>query len=674
MLLFALLLILTSAAAAQNEAEEPAEDKPVKDHLYVGNTTPMRGKFFTGLWEDVISDADVRSLIHGYNLVIWNGEIGAYVHDPSVVNNMAILDDEYGDRAFMIVLQDDLYYSDGTKITAWDYAFSYLLSIAPEIDEIGGHSAKRPYLYGYDQYMDGTVNYLAGIQVLADDQLMITLDHEYLPYFYEIGLLMCNPYPISVIAPGVAIRDDGYGVYLANEDESVTEPVFNAALLQKTILDPATGYQTHPSIVSGPYKLTSWDGTTTEFEINPYYKGNQAGKLPLIPYLTYTLADNDTMVSKLESGELDLLNKVTKSSTASEALQLVGKGYRMANYPRTGIAFISFGGQNPAFQSKNVRQAMAWCMDRDEVIGQYTGYYGLRVDSFYGLGQWMYGVINGTTPVPIDPPEDENDLAALVAYERELEEWESLNFDNLRIYELNTGNANLLLERDGWVLNADGIREKEIDGETVRLSFTMICPEGNNINEILEELWVPNLRAVGIELKMESVPMPELIDRFLFAEKWGTDLVYVARNFEGVYDPSTYFQVDEEGKHSWFTTKIVDEELYQDAVDMRVTEPGNTLEYVEEWLLFIERFNETLPMIPIYSNVYFDFYSPLLQDYYISQNETWGQAIVGAWLGEESLEEDAETFDADEFDTFENDAGSFTFFEGAEDELIFEDF
>lgn len=660
----------------ENEPETEENYVLLQDHLTVGNATPMDGKFFTEMWEDVTSDGDVRSLIHAYNLVMWDGERGVFTHDPSVVNAIGIMDNEYGDRTYLIALHDNLYYSDGTKITAWDYAFSYLLSIAPEIDEIGGHSVKRNYLYGYSAYMEGTVKYLAGVQVLEDDQLMITIDHEYLPFFYETGLISCVPYPISVIAPGVEVRDDGYGVYLANIDDSVKEPIFSAELLRETILNPETGYRTFPKISSGPYTLESWDGTTATFAANPMFKGNHAGKLPLIPKITYTVADNDTMIEDLESGKFDLLNKVTKANTVSSALPLIQQGYKMTNYPRTGLSFIAFNGQNPALQSKAVRQAMAWCMDRDDVIGQYTGYYGLRIDSYYGLGQWMYGIVNGTTAAPVDPPEDENDLVAQAEYEKELEEWEKLTLENLTVYELSTARANDLLDRDGWIINANGVREKEIDGKIVRLSFTLLYPEGNNINEAFENLWVPNLNSVGIQISMEPMPMPELVERYTTPGKWNSDLVYLARNFEGIYDPSGYFLTDDDENHYWFTTGISDEELYQDAVDMRKTEPGEVLEYVTEWIYFVERFNDTLPMIPLYSNVYFDFYQPLLQNYNISQNESWGQAIIGAILGEVVVNEEVETFEEDEFEefgTFENDGGEFYFFEGAEEELEFDD-
>lgn len=679
-LLFILLLAFSSVFAQEEETEDQYEaGVNIQDRLTVGNTTPMHGKFFTEMWEDVTSDGDVRSLIHGYNLIMWDGENGVFTHDPSVVNAIGIRDNENGDRSYLIALHDNLYYSDGTKITAWDYAFSFLLSIAPEIDEIGGHSAKKDYLYGYKEYMEGTVNYLAGVQVLEEDQLMITLSHEYLPFFFEIGLLSCNPYPISVIAPGVMVEDDGYGIYLKNEDSSVKEPIFTADLLRKTILDPETGYQTHPSVSCGPYMLESWDGETANFVINTWYKGNHDGKLPLIPHITYKPADNNTMVEKLGSGEFDLLNKVTRASTVSDALKLIAQGYKMANYPRTGISFVAFDGGNPALQSQAVRQAMAWCVDRDELIGRYTGYYGLRVDSYYGLGQWMYGIVNGTTAVPVDPPEDENDAAAQAAYEKELAQWDELNLDKLTVYLLDTDRANTLLEQDGWVLNPDNIREKVIDDKIVPLEFKLIYPMGNNINEALEELWVPNLEKVGIKLTMEAVPMQELVERYIKPGEWDADLVYLARNFEGVYDPSGYFLTNEEGNHTWFSTQIADEELYEDTVALRETEPGEVLEYVTEWITFMERFNEVLPMIPIYSNVYFDIYSPLMQEYYISQNESWGQAIIGAWLGdavEEEIEtfEDGDVFEEGDFEFFENDGGEFVFFDGADTEIEFDDF
>ena len=74
-LLLAFLLMLTSAVMAQDDLAMDGEAE-APTHLTVGNTTPMHGKFFTELWEDVTTDGDVRDLIHGYNLIMWDGENG----------------------------------------------------------------------------------------------------------------------------------------------------------------------------------------------------------------------------------------------------------------------------------------------------------------------------------------------------------------------------------------------------------------------------------------------------------------------------------------------------------------------------------------------------------------------------------------------------------------------
>ena len=117
------------------------------------------------------------------------------------------------------------------------------------------------------------------------------------------------------------------------------------------------------------------------------------------------------------------------------------------------------------------------------------------------------------------------------------------------------------------------------------------------------------------------------------------DMVYLGSNFETTFDPSVSFLVDEEGRPNWSYTNNTDEELWQRAVDMRRTEPGNILEYCQKWVAFQERFNESLPMLPIYSNIYFDFYPAILRDYAVSENCTWSEAIVPAYFAYDVAEE-----------------------------------
>ena len=614
------LLLLFSAAAA----EEKSEGTPA-NRLTVGNTTPMRGEFFTSLWGNSTSDSDVRDLLHGYNLVIWDGDLGAFKTDPTVVSRISSRDEANGNRIYTLDLNHDLTYSDGTPITAKDYAFTYLFTLSKEAAEIGAVARRTDQFLGYEEYMSGEVPYLSGVQLINDYTLKITILKAYVPFFHEYGLLLCNPYPISVIAPGVTVKDDGEGVYLANEDEQVKDPIFTADLLRKTVLDPETGYRSHPSVVSGPYMLTSWDGVTAEFEVNPYYKGNSEGIRPTIPSLVYTLSNNDTQVEDLQSGTFDLLNKVARKDVIDNGIQLTKNGnYAMETYTRSGLCFLSFACEKSTVSSAAVRQAIAWCLDRDQLTADYTGDYGVTVDGYYGIGQYMYRLVTGEAEPPVEDPGSGASQREKTYYEERIAAFKKLNLNGLTHYTVDTEKAIRLLERDGWRLNGDGLREKN----GVVLDLKMICPEGNNITDYLEENFLKNLETVGIRLTVEVIPMSQLLSYWYQQEERTADLILLASNFDLLFDPAAYF--DRDG--NWAYTGLQDRGLRFFAKAMISAEPGDALTYMQNWVAFQERFNEILPMIPIYSNYYYDFFTDALQDYDISENTTWSEAIVPAKL------------------------------------------
>ena len=617
------------------------------DHLTVGSTTAMAGNFFTNLWGNATSDADVRNLLHGYNLIRWDGENGMFTVDPSVVTGILVQDDADGNRTYTFTINEDLRYSDGSAITAWDYAFSFLLRMSREAQEAGAVPMQSGYLVGSGDYVYGAQDLLSGVRVTDDYTIAITLDSAYLPFFYEMGLLSCNPYPISVIAPGVTVYDDGDGVYLENSAGRGGVPVYSGALLDRTLNDPVTGYRTHPSVVSGPYTLVSFDGTTAELKRNPYFHGTAYGEMPLIETLTYTLADNATMMDLLADGTFDLLNKVTNVNSITEGISKIAEGSaRMANYPRNGLSFTVFAGEKPTVSSRNVRQAIAYCMDRDAIVMDYTGNYGLRVDGFYGVGQWMYGVVNGTIAPPVEPPENEFDAEAMAEYEEELEAWEELTLENLNDYALDVEEAKRLLDADGWAVGADGVREKRANNELVKLDLTILVADGNRIADAFAEYWIPNLEEAGINLTVKFAPLAEVSRNIYSKENREADMIYFASNFDTIFDPSVFFATGND--LNWSYTNLPDREIYALAEEMRQTEPGEVLEYMQKWVAFQERFNEVLPMIPIYSNVYFDFYTDLLQDYVITERTTWGEAIIGS-VKAEIPEFEVEEAEEDEF-------------------------
>ena len=644
----------------ENEAEEDAEDEEEEeeivfpDELLVGHPTVMKGDFFTEMFGNDTADIDVRALIHGYNLVNWDQVQGVYVIDTSVVENAKVMADAEGNKQYFLTLCTDLYYSDGTPITAWDYAFSLLLLMAPEVEQIGGRIYRAEHIVGYDEYITKQVPYLTGVNVISDHQLVISLDRDFLPYFFETGLLLCVPYPIDVIAPGCKVYDDGQGIYIGNADRSVEEPIFTADLLRQTILDPETGYNSHPSKVSGPYVLTAYDGLTAHFEKNPYFKGTMEGVIPTIEKISFTLADNDTLVQQLKDGELHLVNKVVYGPTIQEGMA-AGDGIARDNYPRIGLQCLTFTYDWPTVNDMEVRQAIAWCMDRDQMTQDYCGAFGLRVDGFFGMEQWEYLLVNGGLDYPVDP-EGMTDAE----YEEAIEKWEELSLDNLVVYHVDTDRAKQLLDHAGWTLNRNGdpydpdvddVRCKLVDGELVALDLTMMYPAGNHIVDTIQENFIDHLNECGILLTLVPTEMEDLLFSFYRETERTTDMIYLATNFHVIVDPAIAYSADTTANHEiWNNTYSDDEELYQLAVDMRKTPPGSVYEYVEKWIRFQERFNQVLPAIPIYTNIYFDFFTDQLQNYHITAHVTWSQAILESYFGLEATEEEEEDFGEDEFE------------------------
>ncbi|MBQ8082536.1 MAG: ABC transporter substrate-binding protein [Clostridia bacterium] len=629
LLLTVLLTPLSVLSEDWAERVTPAYDYQA---LTVGNPTPLEGNFFTDMWGNNTSDLDVRLLLHGYNLIVWNGEEGMFAVNPTVVSGIAVVDNEAGDRTYYLSLYSDLRYSDGSPITARDYAFSYLFCASPVIAELGGKPLRAEHVLGMMEYAAGESEVLTGVRVLDDRQLSVTVRHEYLPFFYELSLLDCQPYPIAAIAPGCEVRDEGEGAFIEGE--------MSAALLIQTVLDPATGYLSHPGVTSGPYRLTSFEGDTAEFEINPYFKGDQNGLTPMIERLTLTRADNTDMVERLRNGELGLLNKVTQADTVQQAMALsTEEDFTVANYPRVGLTLIAFCCEKAGVSSQAVRQAIAHCLDKDALVSAYVGNYGIRADGYYGLGQWMYQLLTGTVAYPVEEPESAS-AAAQQAYEAELSQWEALSLDTIPQYALDIDEAERLLAADGWTLGADGVRVKEIDGTSVALRLQLAYPEGNRIRELLEEDFAVSLRQIGIELTFVPLPMEEVLDVFYRRTERDVDMIYLGTNFDVVFDPSAHFQPGENGTPTWNYTEAADEELYELAVSMRQTEPGDVLTYCQRWLIFQQRLAEVEPIIPIYSNVYFDVYPRILHQYNIAANAAWPQAIVASYLSDAEEAED----------------------------------
>lgn len=603
--ILSLVLTLVLLAAIAVSAGEETGTK--YDVLKVGTTTGFSGNFFSEAFGNNLSDMDVRDLIYGYSLVVWDDNAGCYIFDPRVVSGYLVNDNPDGSRTYTLTLAADLKFSDGTEITAADYAFSFLLESSPELAAVLG-----------GKILDETLQTVR----LTDDplQFSITTRSEYTPYFYELALLDIYPYPIGVIAPGCAVVDAEDGAYL--------DGPFTEEKLKETMLGD-NGYFTHPSVVSGAYTLEAYDGTCARLKINPFYKGDEAGVLPSIGQIEMRTVSSDLLLQELANGSLDLAVRCTRADNITGGMQMISTGeFGMATYPRVGLALISFCGEREPASDPDVRRAVSMCLDKESLVSEYVSGFGVTVDGHYGLGSWPYLMAAG-----ISVPEESDD------------DWESLSLDGLTTYKLDTEEAAKLLSGVGWNLNADGtaydeasggLRYKEISGEPRPLRLTMVYPEGNQMGALCETVFAPYLAEAGAELTLRAMPMDQLVECYCGQTDRDCDMILVGYNLGKIYDPSVHFTEDGEDLY----TGIRDQELCNRVVELRKTEPGKVFEYVQKWIGLQEYRTALAVEIPLYSNAYFDFFTGALQDYSPAEKGTWTSAVTKAYLSDYAADGD----------------------------------
>jgi peptide/nickel transport system substrate-binding protein len=411
---------------------------------------------------------------------------------------------------------------------------------------------------------------------------------------------------------------------------------FSEQMLRVTLLDPEDGYLFNPRVTSGPYMLESYDTeeNVATFRINPNFKGNSVGHKPHVERLVFQYVNESTALEALRGGEIDLINKATNDALVQEVSQLIieateGADVRMASYPRSGFAFLAFSCEQGPTDSQAVRQAIALSMDKDTLVANTMSHSAERVDGYYGMGQWMVSYT------------DEGDPTAEVEPLSIPEQLETLRTP------VDIAAAQALLMSDGWTLNAEGlpyddeqdtVRYRQVNGvlEPLRIRWA-VTQESEMAGQVQQQL-KQAFAMLGIELEVTELPFGELLTHYYRQTERVYNMFFLASNFNNVFDPYYTFHTSDAYQGMLNTSGLRDQELMDLALDMRDTDPAAVREYAEKWLRFQARFMETMPMAPLYSNMYFDFYRPELMNYDPSDKLSWATAIPDAYILTEEMQ------------------------------------
>lgn len=587
-LVLALSMMLSCVAFAEEVASEPANT------LVVGNSE-MNGDFIDGFGSNSY-DVAIKDLLMRWCSTYETTSAGQLVVNTQAVENLDITEDEAGNKIYTFTLCQDMLWSDGTPITAKDYVASYLWKASDEWVTAGASSSTGEGLLGYSAYLAGETDVFAGVKLIDDYSFSVTIDAEYLPYYFEYTYAAVQPIPAHVWVAGAEI--------VSTEEGSSFGEFDLLAACQKV----AETERFAPTVVCGPYTFVSFENQTATVKRNPNFKGDLDGNKPTIEYVVQKAVPNDTDYEQVIAGEIDILPGVIEG-TKIEAARSSGT-VNLSSYLRNGYGLLAFACDFGPVADENVRWALAYLIDRNTVCDYVLGGYGGIVQAAYGYAQWMYEYAG--------------------------EDLES----ELTAYNLNVEKANEYLDKTEWIYEADGVTPFDASKATAdsgyyrhnaageKLTINHMGTDGNSVTDIIEIQYSANAPLAGIDFTVTKSDFNALMDNFYYGYELGEDRYYhsfnLANNFAVYYDPYYSWHSDYAG--TWQNScQLVDDELDAAIIAMRTATTDD--EYVDAWLDFEIRWQQLMPEIPLYSNEYFDLTYMTVQGLETTPFASWEDVI-----------------------------------------------
>ncbi len=601
--------------------ETPVETRP--NRLIYGSTTEVSGDIGPGAWwTNNATDNMIRGMIDDYSPVTTN-QGGEYIINPTVCGGIDSVENEDGSKTFTVKINEGLKFSNGEPITAANYVAYALIGYSPAAAEAGA-KLSTDQVVGATEYNAGESETLSGVHLVDEYTYSITIAADYLPYYYELTYASLNPLYIPMYASApLTVVDTENGAK------------FEGGELVATEIDAAR-WKYADGVHAGPYVIKSLDtgALETTLEINPYYAGNFEGQKPSIQTIVIIKTETTTQFDALKTGAVDLLDSLSDGTEVNTAKDMIAAGgFVGMDFERNGYGKIQFQCDFGPTQFQAVRHAIAYLLDRNEFANTFCQGYGSVVHGPYGLAMWMY--------------KDSEELFA----------------DEMNTYAYNPETAVKLLVEDGWVYDAEGndyvsgTRYKKVTAEeageyplNVTLGDgTILMPlhikwsssEANPVSELLVTMLANGQQTADAGMIIEQTVMSfdELLN-YMYRDATQGDqygvptygMYNLATNFTPAYDMSYSWTSDPDMVAAgWNTNYFFDEQLDKLSMDMVYGVASDDPDtYLDLWQQYILRWNETLPEIPLYSNVYTTVHADWLEGYVQSALWDFNQAVLYA--------------------------------------------
>ena len=642
-LLLAVVMVLTMVACGEGK-------KKADGQVVIGASTEASGDWAYSAFvrNPNATDKAVMTLTDDMSTVD-SDQHGDYGINKTVVKSYERIEEENGNVTFKFVINDGLKFNNGEAVTAQNFVAWTMFLVSPAGKEMGVVSATYNMLPGGLAYRNGETNVLSAVRLYDEKTFSITIaktgedgETSYLPYYYDITYASMQAVNLTYwFGEGWSVKDDGEGVYFVNADGKE----FTAETIGETV--EAGRFATGNRVTAGPYNLVSFDQSSREIvlEVNENYNGNFEGQKPGIQKLVIVKTSDDTVMDMITTGQIQIYSGIADGSEVNAVMDLIDAGTinsSTSQYDRAGYGYFGFACDLGPTQFTEFRQAIAYLLDRVEFAQTFCKGWGSVVHGPYCTAFTM------TAKTDIEK--------------------------KINHYDYNPEKAVELLKQAGFVYNADGsdyvdgsgeVRYAKVTEEQAKYydSFnkvladgTILMPatinwassEGNAVSALLSTMLANSdaTKAAGVSIVKTEMTFPELLNYMYRQDSYGLGGDYSMPTYNmfnlatgyngGVYDESYNWTTDPEYIEQGYNVQhLYDEQLDKISMDMVYgVEPDDEATYLDLWEKYIIRWNELLPMVPLYSNIYVTVYPNTIDNY--AEDSFWGfeRAILYAnWVG-----------------------------------------
>lgn len=642
-LLLAVVMVLTMVACGEGK-------KKADGQVVIGSSTEASGDWAYSAFvrNPNATDNAVLKLTDDMS-TIESDQHGDYGINKTVVKSYERIEEENGNITYKFVINDGLKFNNGEAVTAQNFVAWTMFVTSPAGKEMGVVSATYNMLPGGLAYRNGETNILSAVRLYDEKTFSITIaktgedgETSYLPYYYDITYASMQAVNLTYwFGEGWSVKDDGEGVYFVNADGKE----FTAETIGDTVT--AGRFATGNRVTAGPYNLVSFDQSSREIvlEVNENYNGNFEGQKPGIQKLVIVKTSEDTVMDMITTGQIQIYSQIADGSEVNAVMDLIDAGTinsSTSQYDRAGFGYFGFACDLGPTQFAEFRQAVAYLLDRVEFAQTFCKGWGSVVHGPYCTAFTM------TAKTDIEK--------------------------KINHYDYNPEKAVELLKQAGFVYNADGsdyvdgsgeVRYAKVTEEQAKYydSFnkvladgTILMPatinwassEGNAVSALLSTMLANSeaTKAAGVSIVKTEMTFPELLNYMYRQDSYGLGGDYSMPTYNmfnlatgyngGVYDESYNWTTDPEYIEQGYNVQhLYDEQLDKLSMDMVYgVEPDDEATYLDLWEKYIIRWNELLPMVPLYSNIYVTVYPNTIDNY--AEDSFWGfeRAILYAnWVG-----------------------------------------